>query len=279
MNPIDPTANSVKRHTTPAILTFSALSGLAICVVATLHAWNEVKGDPRSKVEETEASISQSLGSEHARILQEGRGLREHGDTSMALLRFREAYALNPRDPEAIAEIAVTLEKMGLPERAAENWKRVYDIGESAGVYFAAAEAKMRAAAMGSVPIATSPKVETPPVARRIDARTWNTIKRQCALLTHVNKRTAIARAMTLLDVNPDHSSDRSAWENREEWAVCEWIYYEREQRIHYTLLVCGVTLVASFFGVWITSLLFRRLWYFLLFRIAEFSNAVRGKN
>ena len=81
-------------------------------------------------------------------MLQQGRTLRERGDTSNALLRFREAQASDAKSPEVISEIAVTLEKMGLPDKAAENWKRVYDMGESAGVYFSAAEAKMRAAVM-----------------------------------------------------------------------------------------------------------------------------------
>ena len=83
-------------------------------------------------------------------MLQQGRTLRERGDTSAALVRFREASAADPRSPEAISEIAVTLEKMGLPEKAAENWKRVYDMGESAGVYLSAAEAKMREAVMAT---------------------------------------------------------------------------------------------------------------------------------
>lgn len=81
-------------------------------------------------------------------MFQQGRTLRERGDTSNALLRFREAYASDPKNPEAIYEIAVTLEKMGLPDKANENWKRIFDMGETAGVYFAAAEAKMKAAVM-----------------------------------------------------------------------------------------------------------------------------------
>ncbi len=81
-------------------------------------------------------------------MFQQGRTLRDRGDTSNALLRFREAYASDPKNPEAIYEIAVTLEKMGLPDKAAENWKRIFDMGETAGVYFAAAEAKMKAAVM-----------------------------------------------------------------------------------------------------------------------------------
>lgn len=83
-------------------------------------------------------------------LLQQGRALRDRGDTSNALLRFREAQASDPKSPEVISEIAVTLEKMGLPEKAAENWKRVFDMGESAGVYFSAAEAKMREAVMST---------------------------------------------------------------------------------------------------------------------------------
>ena len=83
-----------------------------------------------------------------AELLQQARTFRERGDMSNALGRFRDAYAIDPRSPEAIAEMAMTYEKMGLPDKAAENWKRIFDMGETAGVYFAAAEAKMRAAVL-----------------------------------------------------------------------------------------------------------------------------------
>jgi hypothetical protein len=59
--------------------------------------------------------------------------------------RFREALALEPQSPLALAEIANTYEKMGAPEKAAEHWRRIYDMGEAAGVYYTAAEAKMKA--------------------------------------------------------------------------------------------------------------------------------------
>jgi tetratricopeptide (TPR) repeat protein len=83
-------------------------------------------------------------------ILLQGRTLLDRGDTSNALVRFREASALDPRNPEALAEIARTYEKMGLPDKAAEHWKRILDMGESAGVYYTAAEAKMREAVMAT---------------------------------------------------------------------------------------------------------------------------------
>jgi tetratricopeptide (TPR) repeat protein len=77
-----------------------------------------------------------------------GRGklLRESGDMSTALTRFREAAAMDPKSPESIFEIAITLEKMQLPDKAAEQWRRMYEMGESAGPYFTTAEARLNQA-------------------------------------------------------------------------------------------------------------------------------------
>jgi hypothetical protein len=77
-------------------------------------------------------------------LIQQARMLRERGDTSTAITRFREALALQPDNPMPTAEIASTYERMAAPEKAAEHWRRIYDMGESAGVYFTAAEAKMK---------------------------------------------------------------------------------------------------------------------------------------
>jgi hypothetical protein len=96
------------------------------------------------------ARLQPAPDSRYAEQLHQGRTLRERGDTGTALVRFREAYANDPHNPAAIAEIAVTFEKMGVPEKAAEYWKRVYDMGESAGVYFAAAEAKLKEAMLAT---------------------------------------------------------------------------------------------------------------------------------
>jgi hypothetical protein len=77
-------------------------------------------------------------------LVAQGKTLRDRGDMGNALTRLREAQALDPRSPLAIAEIAVTYEKMGLADRAGEQWKRIYEMGESAGVYWTAAEAKLK---------------------------------------------------------------------------------------------------------------------------------------
>jgi tetratricopeptide (TPR) repeat protein len=72
-----------------------------------------------------------------------GKLLRDRGDMSTALTRFREAAAMDPKSPEAIYEIAVTFEKMQLPDKAAEQWRRMYEMGEGAGPYYTAAEARL----------------------------------------------------------------------------------------------------------------------------------------
>jgi Tetratricopeptide repeat len=77
-------------------------------------------------------------------LLQQGRQLRERGDTAAALVRFREAQTQDPENPEAIADIAVTYERMGLMDKASEQWKRIYEMGDSAGAFYVAAEARLK---------------------------------------------------------------------------------------------------------------------------------------
>jgi tetratricopeptide (TPR) repeat protein len=78
-------------------------------------------------------------------LIEQGRALRERGDTSSALIRFREAQTLDPRNPLPIAEAARTYEAMAFYEKAAEQWKRIYDMGETAaGSYYIAADARLK---------------------------------------------------------------------------------------------------------------------------------------
>jgi hypothetical protein len=77
-------------------------------------------------------------------LVLQGKQLRERGDTGNALTKFREANAMDPRNPIAIAELAATYEKMRLMDRSAEQWKRIYEMGDSAGLYFSLAESKLK---------------------------------------------------------------------------------------------------------------------------------------
>ncbi len=71
------------------------------------------------------------------------RVLRERGDNSTALTRLREAQVILPNHALIISELALTYERMQLPQKAIEQWRRIYDFGEKAGIYYAAAEAKL----------------------------------------------------------------------------------------------------------------------------------------
>jgi len=77
-------------------------------------------------------------------LLQQGRQLRDRGDTAAALVKFREAQTQEPENPEAIADIAVVYERMGLMDKASEQWKRIFEMGESAGAYYVAAEGRLK---------------------------------------------------------------------------------------------------------------------------------------
>ncbi len=77
-------------------------------------------------------------------LVQQGKYVRERGDTATALTRFREAGAMEPKNPIAIAELAATFEAMRLPDKSSEQWKRIYEMGSPAGIYFSLAESKLR---------------------------------------------------------------------------------------------------------------------------------------
>lgn len=78
-------------------------------------------------------------------IIEQARTLRDRGDLHLALTRLREAQVLDPGNALPLAELAVTYERMVQPDKAAEHWRKVYEMGAAAGVYYAAAEAKLRA--------------------------------------------------------------------------------------------------------------------------------------
>ena len=79
-------------------------------------------------------------------LITEARALRQRGDTSTAVTRLREALAMSPKNALVISELAETYEKMDLEDKALEQWRVIYDMGESAGIYYQAADAKLKAA-------------------------------------------------------------------------------------------------------------------------------------
>ena len=79
-------------------------------------------------------------------LLEYARALRQRGDTNSALARLRGGLANEPNNPDLIAETALTYEAMQLPEKAAEQWQRVFDMGETIGALYYMADTKLHTA-------------------------------------------------------------------------------------------------------------------------------------
>jgi hypothetical protein len=84
-------------------------------------------------------------------LVEQGKLLRSSGDTAGALVMFREAAGIEPGNALAIAEQAFTFEKMSLPEKAAEQWRRIIAMGDRAGVYYSAAKSKLETAVQSTM--------------------------------------------------------------------------------------------------------------------------------
>ena len=69
-----------------------------------------------------------------------------------ALARLREAEVAEPDSPQIIAEMALTYEAMQMPDRAYEQWQRIYNQGEAVGALYNLAEAKLH-----NAPAVTAP--------------------------------------------------------------------------------------------------------------------------
>jgi hypothetical protein len=98
-------------------------------------------------------------------LLQQGKQLRDRGDTGAALTKLREAQTIEPNNAEAIAEIAVTYERMSLMDKAGEQWRRIYEMGDAAGAFYYAADARLKmsqAQALAAVNIARTTDAEGP---------------------------------------------------------------------------------------------------------------------
>ncbi len=83
--------------------------------------------------------------------------LRERGDMAQAITKFREACTMDPKNAMPIAELAATYEKMGNEDRAAEQWRKIIDIGESAGIYYQLGLSKLQNAQSADLRKATKP--------------------------------------------------------------------------------------------------------------------------
>jgi tetratricopeptide (TPR) repeat protein len=77
-------------------------------------------------------------------LLQEGKQLRERGDTTDALARFQEALDSEPDNTAVLQEQAQTYESMQLFDRANDVWRRIKEISPSDSATYALADRRLK---------------------------------------------------------------------------------------------------------------------------------------
>ena len=93
------------------------------------------------------------------RLLRQARNLRERGDTTTALARLQEAVQADPKNANALAEMAMIYESIQLYDRSNETWRRVQELGPSAGPLYELADMKLKIGVTAPATTSASPPV------------------------------------------------------------------------------------------------------------------------
>jgi len=109
-------------------------------------------------------------------LLQEGIELRDRGDTTNAVGRLQEALDSDPNNAAILAELAKTYDFMQLYDRANEIWRKLQEMGRSAGAAYELADRRLKLGAptpaaepMPTTPDSPSREVSTSPSATATD--------------------------------------------------------------------------------------------------------------
>ncbi|MGA7734390.1 MAG: tetratricopeptide repeat protein [Pseudolabrys sp.] len=109
-------------------------------------------------------------------LLREGIELRDRGDTTNAIERLQEALDSEPNNAAVLAELAKTYDLTQLYDRANEIWRKLQEMGPSAGAAYELADRRLKlgaptpaAAPMPTAPDSSSPEISTSPYETAAD--------------------------------------------------------------------------------------------------------------
>src|SRR5256885_10837334 len=106
----------------------------------------------------TQTTPSAAALSVAEKLLKEATELRDKGDTTNALARLQDAAQRDPKNANVLAEMAMIYESIQLYDRSNETWKKIIEIGPSAGPLYELADMKMKT---GVTPPATTAPAAT----------------------------------------------------------------------------------------------------------------------
>src|SRR3954447_438049 len=104
----------------------------------------------------TQTSPSTAALSIAERLLKEATELRDKGDTTNALARLQDASQRDPKNANVLAEMAMIYESIQLYERSNESWKKIQDMGPSAGPLYELADMKLKTGVTPPAPTTTT---------------------------------------------------------------------------------------------------------------------------
>lgn len=104
-----------------------------------------------------QSSPSSAVLSTAEQLLKQATELRERGDTASALLRLQDAAQRDPKNANVLAEMAMIYESIQQFERSNETWRKIQEIGPSAGALFELADMKLKNGALAPATAATGP--------------------------------------------------------------------------------------------------------------------------
>jgi tetratricopeptide (TPR) repeat protein len=123
-------------------------------------------------VDQTPASGPSLVG----QLLREGIELRDRGDTTNAIERLQEALDSEPNNAAVLAELAKTYDLVQHYDRANEIWRKLQEMGPSAGAAYQLADRRLKlgaptpaAAPMPTTPDSSSREASTSPYGTAAD--------------------------------------------------------------------------------------------------------------
>src|SRR6267154_4075068 len=108
-------------------------------------------------------------------LKREGIELRDRGDTTNAIERLQEALDSEPNNTAVLSELAKTYDLTQLYDRANEIWRKLQEMGPSAGAAYELADRRLKhgvptpAAPMPTAPDSSSREVSTSPYGTAAD--------------------------------------------------------------------------------------------------------------
>ena len=119
-------------------------------------------------------------------LKREGIELRDRGDTTTAIERLQEALDSEPNNTAVLSELAKTYDLMQLYDHANEIWRKLLEMGPSAGAAYELADRRLKlesptpaTAPVPTIPDSSSREVSTSPHGTAADSAKYATQPRE----------------------------------------------------------------------------------------------------